>query len=220
MDTKNSMRRTTASTTGTTGTNDTTSATGTICYEAHGNLYLNITNRCTARCVFCIREFSDGVYGYNLRLSREPTVDEIITRLETFDLPGYREVVFTGFGEPTIRLDDVLAVTRWLSERGMTVRLDTNGHAGLLYPDRDVVSELKEAGLCALSVSLNAESEELYNKLCLPVYDHAYQALIDFTRSAVDAGIRTRMTVVDLPAIDVSECECIAHELGAEFFVR
>lgn len=192
----------------------------TICYEAHGNLYLNITNMCTARCVFCIREFSDGVYGYNLRLSHEPSMDEIIDSLKSLDLSKYREVVFTGFGEPTVRLDDVLKVTRWLRERGISVRLDTNGHACLLYPDRDVVSELKEAGLSSVSVSLNAESEELYEKLCLPVYDNAYKALLDFTKSAVDAGIRTRMTVVDLSEIDVKKCERIAHELGADFYVR
>lgn len=197
-----------------------TTGTDTVCYEAHGNLYLNITNRCTARCVFCVREFSDGVYGYKLRLSHEPDVDEIISRLEVLDLSKYREVVFTGFGEPIIRLDDVLAVTRWLSERGIAVRLDTNGHARLLYPERDVVSELKEAGLNAVSVSLNAESEELYNKLCLPVFDNAYQSLLNFTKSAVDADIHTRMTVVCLPEIDVKKCERIAHEVGAEFYVR
>lgn len=196
------------------------SISDTICYEAHGNLYLNITNRCTASCVFCIREFSDGVYGYNLRLSHEPSVAEIIDRLKSLDLSKYREVVFTGFGEPTVRLDCVLEVTRWLSERGISVRLDTNGHAGLLYPERDVISELKEVRISAVSVSLNAESEELYEKLCMPVYDNAYKALLDFTKSAITAGIRTRMTVVDLPEIDVQKCERIAHELGADFYVR
>jgi cyclic pyranopterin phosphate synthase len=196
------------------------STSDTIYYEAHGNLYLNITNRCTASCVFCIREFSDGVYGYNLRLSHEPSVDEIIDSLRSLDLSKYREVVFTGFGEPTVRFDDLLRVTCWLKERGILVRLDTNGHAGLLYPDRDVISELKEAGLSAISVSLNAESEELYEKLCLPAYENAYQSLLDFTKAAVASGIHTRMTVVCLPEINVRKCEHIAHELGADFYVR
>ena len=192
----------------------------TIYYEAHGNLYLNITNRCSASCVFCIRDFSDGVYGYNLRLSHEPTVDEIISELETLDLSKYKEVVFTGFGEPTIRLDQMLEVTRWLTERNIVVRLDTNGHAKLINPDKDVVSELKKAGLSAVSVSLNAESEELYNKLCRPAYDNSYQAMLDFTKEARDAGIHTRMTVVGVPEIDIEKCERIAHEIGADFHVR
>ena len=195
-------------------------AKDTIYYEAHGNLYLNITNQCSASCVFCIRDFSDGVYGYNLRLSHEPTVDEIISELETLDLSKYKEVVFTGFGEPTIRLDEMLEVTRWLTERNVTVRLDTNGHAGLIHPDRNVVSELKEAGLSAVSVSLNAESEELYNELCRPMYDNSYQAMLDFTKEARDTGMQTRMTVVGVPEVDIEKCKHIAHEIGADFHVR
>jgi TatD family-associated radical SAM protein len=191
-----------------------------IYYEAYGNLYLNITNRCSANCVFCIRDFSDGVYGYNLRLSHEPTVDEIISELETLDLSKYKEVVFTGFGEPTIRLDEMLEVTRYLNERNIVVRLDTNGHAELIHPDRNVISELKEAGLSAVSVSLNAESEELYNELCRPIYDNSYQAMLDFTKEARDAGMQTRMTVVGVPEIDIEKCERIAHEIGADFHVR
>ncbi len=192
----------------------------TIYYEAYGNLYLNITNRCSANCVFCIREYSDGVYGYNLRLSNEPTINEIINELEPLDLSKFKEAVFTGFGEPTIRLDELLGIIHWLHERNVTVRLDTNGHASLIHSDRDVISELKEAGLDAVSVSLNAESEELYNKLCKPVYDNSYQAMLDFTKAALEIGMRTRMTVVCLPEVDIEKCERIAHDIGADFHVR
>lgn len=200
--------------------NDNTTSPGTICYEAHGNLYLNITNRCNACCTFCLRELSDGVYGYNLKLSREPTLEEIIAELEKFDLKKYHEFVFTGFGEATIRLDEMLEVTRWLKEQGMQVRLDTNGLVQLMYPDRDVVAEMREAGIDAVSVSLNAESEELYNSLCRPIYKNAYSSVIEFTKAAKEAGIRTRMTVVDLPEIDVEKCERIARDIGADFYAR
>ncbi|MEN6374186.1 MAG: TatD family nuclease-associated radical SAM protein [Smithella sp.] len=192
----------------------------TICYEAFGNLYLNITNRCSAGCVFCIRNSSDGVYGYNLRLSREPSEEEIISELESRELANYKEVVFTGFGEPTCRFDTLLRITKWLHQRGITVRLDTNGHAALMYPGRDVVAELKEAGLDAVSVSLNAESEENYNRLCKPVFAGSYRALLDFAEKAVKAGIRTRMTVVGQQGIDIGECEKKATVLGASFRVR
>ena len=53
----------------------------------------------------------------------------------------------------------------------MHVRLDTNGRAARMYPGRDVVTELKTAGLDAVFVSLNAESEEKYNQLCKPVFE-------------------------------------------------
>ena len=192
----------------------------TISYEAHGNLYLNITNRCSADCVFCIRRSCDGVYGYNLRLSRDPSEEEIVHVLENLDLATYKEVVFTGFGEPTCRFDTVLRLTQWLHQGGIPVRLDTNGHATLICPGRDVVAELKAAGLTALSVSLNAESEEKYNRLCKPVIEGSYQAMLDFTNRAIRAGIRTRMTVVGQQGIDIKACERIATGLGASFRVR
>lgn len=193
---------------------------GTIGYKAHGNLYLNITNRCTAKCSFCIRNLCDGVYGYNLWLSAEPTYDEIINELENTGLEKYNEIVFTGFGEPTCRLDTVLEVTRWLSERGKRVRLDTNGHAKLMYPGRDVVAELKAAGMKSVSVSLNAESGEKYDQLCSPAFSNAYDSLLEFTEESVKAGLRTQMTVVGMPQIDIDACEKIANGLGATFRVR
>ena len=192
----------------------------TIGYEAHGNLYLNITNRCSADCVFCIRKICDGVYGYDLRLSRDPSEEEIMQELANLNLATYKEVVFTGFGEPTCRFDTVIRLTQWLHQRGITVRLDTNGHAALICPGRDVVAELKAAGLTALSVSLNAESEETYNRLCRPVFEGSYQAMLDFTKRAIMTGIRTRMTVVGQQSIDIAECERIATGLGASFRVR
>lgn len=193
---------------------------GTLCYEGHGNLYLNITNRCSASCVFCIRDISDGVYGYDLRLKTEPSVEAILKKLESIDLGKYREVVFTGFGEATLRLDVLLEITRWLKERGIKVRLDTNGHAQLLYPERNVVSELKEAGLDEVSVSLNAESESKYNEICRPAFEDSYGAMLDFTRDAIAAGIQTRMTVVGFNNVDIEKCERIARDIGADFHVR
>lgn len=192
----------------------------TIYYEAHKNLYINLTNRCSADCVFCIRNFADGVYGYNLRLSKEPTTEEVMGALEGLDLSKYREIVFTGLGEPTIRLDLVLAVTSWLKSRNIRVRLDTNGQAALINPGRDVISELKSAGIDSISVSLNAESEEKYNKLCRPIHKNAYGAVLDFVRQARKAGISTRVTVVNVPEIDLEKCEKLAGELDSDFHIR
>ncbi|MCS3924596.1 TatD family nuclease-associated radical SAM protein [Methanosalsum natronophilum] len=193
---------------------------GAITYPAHGNIYLNITNRCTAECTFCIREVSNGVYGYNLTLDNEPTVQEIIKELENHNLKAYKEIVFTGFGEPLIRLDTVIEITKWLKKKGHTVRLDTNGHAKILYPTRNVPLELKEAGIDAVSVSMNAESKEIYNRICRPYHPNAYDSMLEFVKRSVKYGIKTRVTVVNMDEIDINACEMKAHELGAEFYVR
>jgi len=192
----------------------------TILYEAHGNLYLNITNKCTAECVFCIKRHSDGVYGYNLRLSREPELSEIIQELSSVELSKYKEVVFTGLGEPLVRLDDVLEITKWLASRGMPVRLDTIGHAKLLYPGRKVAQELADAGMKIVSVSLNAHDEETYNRLCAPKSRNAYSKMLEFARDISKAGIDLRFTVVNLPAVDIPKCGEIAKEYCADFKIR
>ncbi len=192
----------------------------TIIYEAHGNLYLNITNRCTSECIFCIKRYSDGVYGYNLRLSKEPTLSEIIKELSDIDLSKYKEVVFTGFGEPLVRLDDVLKITKWLTTRGIPVRLDTIGHAKLLYPDRNVAQELSESGVKVVSISLNAQDAETYNQLCDPKYIKAYQKMLEFAKDVSNSGLQLRFTVVNLPVVDVEKCKKIAKEYCADLKVR
>lgn len=193
----------------------------TIAYRAKGNIYLNITNRCSSDCVFCLKTFTDTVYGYNLRLEREPATEEILQELELAFLDGpAEEVVFVGFGEPTLRLDEVIAVTEWLKVRRIRSRLDTNGHGQLLHPQRQVVAELAAAGLDAVSVSLVAHNAEVYNLLCRPLHDKAFRAVIRFAEECIAAGIATRLTVVDLPEVDIEACRSIAEKMGADFLVR
>ncbi len=192
----------------------------TIIYEAHGNLYLNITNRCTAECVFCIKRYSDGVYGYNLRLTKEPALSEIIKELSQIDISQYKEVVFTGLGEPLVRLDDVLEITKWLTTRGIPTRLDTIGHAKLLYPDRNVAEELAEAGMKFVSISLNAQDESTYNRLCDPKFKNSYEKMLEFASDVSKAGMELRFTVVNLPVVDIEKCREIAKVHCADFKVR
>jgi len=195
-------------------------ANDTIIYEAHGNLYLNITNRCTADCIFCVKRYSDGVYGYNLRLSGEPELYDIIKTLSRAVLSQYREVVFTGFGEPLTRLDDVLKITKWLTGHGIQVRLDTIGHASIMYPERNVAQELADSGMKAVSISLNAHNAETYNQLCIPKFRNAYEKMLGFARDVSKTGMELRFTVVELPLVDIDKCRKIAKEYGAGFKVR
>ena len=195
-----------------------------ILYEGHGNLYLNITNRCTMDCGFCIRNFTDGVYGYNLKLEHEPSVDEVINALSGCRLKKYKEVVFTGFGEPLIRFEEVISIIKYLKENRCMVRVDTNGNghlwANVNLTTQDAVDRLVQAGLDAVSVSLNAQNVQMYNELCKPQVENAFDTMLEFTRLCVMAGLDVRMSVVDVEGVDIAACESIAESIGATLIVR
>lgn len=190
---------------------------GRITYPIRNSLYLNITNRCTSACTFCVRYYTNFVKGHNLRLREEPTAAELIK--EIGDPKRYNEIVFCGYGEPLLRLDVVKAVAAEVKRRGGRVRIDTNGHANLIHK-RNVLPEL--AGLVdAVSVSLNAQNAEVYEKLSQPQFGApAYEAVKEFIREAKKHVPDVTATVVDAPGVDVEACKKIVDELGAQFRVR
>lgn len=184
---------------------------------------MNLTNRCSAGCSFCLADFTSEVYGYDLTLSlsEEPEAEDVIHAFELAFLDGApEEAVFAGLGEPTLRLDVILTVVEWLGTRRVPARLDTNGHAALLHPGRDVVGELASAGLRGVSVSLNAHDEFTYDLLCRPTFSRAYRAVLRFIRECVDAGLDVTTTVVDVPEVNTDAAAAVAADLGAAFRVR
>ncbi len=190
---------------------------GQITYPIRNSLYLNITNRCTAACTFCVRYTTDFVKGHNLRLAGEPTAEAVIN--EIGDPKRYAEIVFCGYGEPLLRLDVVKAVSAEVKRQGGKVRIDTNGHANLIHK-RNVLPEL--AGLVdAVSVSLNAQNSEIYEKLTQPKFGSiTYETVKEFIREAKKYIPEVTATVVSAPGVDIEACRKIAEELGAKFRVR
>ena len=45
----------------------------TLTYVYDNKIYLNLTNKCSNNCEFCIRHTGDGVLDYYLWLDKEPT---------------------------------------------------------------------------------------------------------------------------------------------------
>lgn len=189
---------------------------GEIAYRIRDSLYLNITNRCTSRCSFCVKFHSDYVKGHNMRLTDEPSEDEL--KMAIGDPSAYKEVVFCGYGEPLLRLDLVKNVAQWIKEKGGYVRVNTNGHGNLIHK-RNILPEL--AGVVdVLSISLDAQDEKTYNRICSPAFKGAYHGVIAFIREAKKHVHDVTATVVDMEGVDVEMCRRITEELGVNFRVR
>jgi TatD DNase family protein len=187
-----------------------------ITYRIRDSLYLNITNRCTNVCSFCVKFHSDFVKGHRLRLANEPSEEEIISKIG--DPSRYREVVFCGYGEPLQRLDTVKNVAAWVKKHNGKVRINTNGHANLIH-GRDVLPELK--GLIdSISISLDAQDQETYDRLCRPAFKDAYPEMLRFIAGAREYIPEVQVTVVDLEGVDTVKCREIANRLGVKLRIR
>jgi len=188
---------------------------GKIVYPIRNSLYLNLTNRCSNLCTFCAKKASYVVKGHDLELSREPSAEELVQAVG--DPQGYQEIVFCGFGEPLLRLETVKTVAAELKKKGARVRIDTDGQANLVY-GRNILPELK--GLVdAVSVSLNAESPEKYQRLCRsPFGEESFHGILDFIREAKKVIPEVVATIVEMPGVDVEACRRLAEEeLGVKF---
>ena len=189
-----------------------------ISYTIGERLYLNITDRCTLECRFCPKtQGRPEVKGYDLTLSHRPTVEEIIASIG--DPARFAEVVFCGYGEPTMRLKVLLEVARWIKAHGGRVRVNTDGLANLVHKD-DTLPVLAEC-VDALSVSMNAQSAEVYDQHCQPALPGSYERMLEFLRAAPRFIPDVTATAIrGLPGVDIGACERLARSLGVKFRAR
>lgn len=184
-------------------------------------LYVNLTNRCTNRCTFCIRSNKDGVGGgTHLWLSHEPDANEIIDALKKYDVNSFKEVVFCGYGEPTLQIDVLVEVAKWVKENySVLTRINTNGHANK-YHGKDI-TPLFENLIDTVSISLNASNKKAYDESCRSIYGQdAFDIMLDFAKEA-KKHTRVVLSVVDIIGKDeVDRCKEIAKEIGVELRVR
>lgn len=194
----------------------------TITYTIGNSLYINITNACTNDCDFCIRNNSQSVGSANsLWLEREPTKEEIWFDINKRNFLNFKEIVFCGFGEPLIRLDELLWVCENIKKHSnIPIRANTNGHGNLIF-GKNITHKFK--GLIdVISISLNAKNAEDYNNICHPIYgEKAYESILEFAKQCKKYVKEVIFTVVDtLPKDDIEICRNIADEIGVKFRVR
>lgn len=195
-------------------------------YAYGENLYLNLTSLCPTECVFCIKNSAGRrFHGSDLTLEREHELNEIWTAvLERTASRLYGEFVFCGYGESTYRLGAVLELSRRLKRcyPRSARRLNTIGLGSAIW-ERDIVPELAASGLTNVSVSLNTADPRQWAMLHRPrpeMSAKGFESVLEFVRSCVLSDLRTTVTAVELPGVDLPAVRRLAESLGASYLTR
>lgn len=195
-----------------------------ITYEVEGSLYINLTNKCTNNCDFCIRNNGDGAYGSDsLWLIREPSTEEVLESVFSREVTSYREIVFCGYGEPTVRLPELREIALEIKKKypKVKIRVNTNGHSDLIF-ERDT-SPMFSGAVDAVSISLNTPSSEKYIEICHPIYkEKAHPALISFAKNVKEYVGEVFFSVVreSLTEKEIEACQKIALDAGVTLRIR
>lgn len=202
-----------------------------LVYLLDGKIYINLTNRCTNDCIFCLRKDKDDVVGQTLWLDDEnSTAEDVIEQFElkraellTTHNSQFTEAIFCGYGEPMLKFDVLKQVAKYIKDKypEAKIRVNTNGHANYVYK-KNIVPECK--GLIdEFSVSLNGADKAEYDELSQPKFAEAYDEVKNFIKACSDEGISVVASVVEGYKgrhLNLTKCEEIANGLGAKFRVR
>ena len=204
--------------------NDKSKRKDTYLYALDGNLYVNLTNKCSNGCDFCVRNERDSYYGHYLWLQHgDPTADKVMavaTSGQVGSLAQYKEVVFCGFGEPTYKMSEMLQLCDFFHARGLKTRLNTNGQGNLINK-RDITPDLKDK-IDLVNVSLNASCAEKYQPICRSQFgESAFAAIVEFAKSCRKNGVNCRFSIVDcIGEEEVEACKRLAESVKVPLYIR
>lgn len=194
----------------------------TFVYNVHGNLYINLTNRCPCSCTFCIRNNGDGAYGSDsLWLEREPENEEVISEIKKYSPDSFDEIVFCGYGEPMERAKDVSFIGKTLKNiyPNKIIRLNTNGLGDKIngFP----TAQLLNGAVDIASISLNAPDNESYMKVTRPKWNDAFDSMLEFSRECKKYVPSVMFTVVDvISENEINKCKLLSEKEGIPLRVR
>ena len=161
---------------------------------------------------------------YESRLAKVWTNDEVLAEIDKQINSGFtpEEIIFCGYGEPTMALPVLLEVAKSLKAKyTYPLRLNTLGLGSLVW-GRDITKELAPY-IDKVNISLNATDNETWLKIVrpLPQYaDASFDAMQDFIRCAAKHIKEVAVSIVSNQGIDEEKAKNLARSLGAKFFVR
>lgn len=189
-------------------------------YTVDKNIYINLTNRCSNRCEFCVRYYDKQIYG-DLWIKDEPSAETVIDILEKdYNLADYGEVVFCGYGEPTYRFDAIEKICEYVHSKGAKTRINTNGQANEIL-GQDITQRISKC-IDTINISLNATDAVKYDKICHSDYgERAFDIMLDFAKKCVSHGANVVLSVVDvIGQEEIAKAREIAKSVGAKLRVR
>jgi len=194
----------------------------TILYDYKESLYVNITNKCPCSCVFCIRKETDHVGNSDsLWLDHEPTVEEVKNEFKKFNLENYDEIVFCGYGEPLVRINEVIEIAKYI--RGISdlkIRINTNGLSDLIHNKKTAI--LLKDKIDSVSISLNAPNKIRYNEVTKPKFgEKSFDALLNFAEDCKEYIEEVNFSVVDeINNDEIEEAQKLADKMNIVLRVR
>lgn len=191
--------------------------------EGKRNLYVNVTNECNCACTFCLRNLKKMAETSSLWLKKKPTLEEFKEALDKVPWDYIKEVVFCGFGEPTMRLDVLVELLHYVKEKhpDLPTRLNTNGLGELEY-GREIAADFKGV-LDTVSISLNASNPERYYALTRAKYGiGSYEAMLAFAEHSKKYVPHVVLTIVDKVEgpEEIARCKKLCEERQLTLRVR
>lgn len=194
----------------------------TILYDYKQSLYVNITNQCPCSCVFCIRKETDHVGNSDsLWLDHEPTVEEVKEEFKKFNLEKYDEIVFCGYGEPLVRINEVIEIAKYIrSISDLKIRINTNGLSDLIHNKKTAM--LLKNNIDSVSISLNAPNKSRYNEVTRPKFgEKSFDVLLNFALDCKRYVKEVNFSVVDeISNEEIEESQKLADKMNIVLRVR
>mmetsp|Transcript_39658 Transcript_39658/g.64333 ORF Transcript_39658/g.64333 Transcript_39658/m.64333 type:complete len:220 (+) Transcript_39658:220-879(+) len=199
-------------------------------YWLGSRLYLNVTAQCNA-VPLCLQRgpgFAMPEESGFSKLDFEPSVDEMFDAVEDAyknderkDIVGMGEndggVIFAGYGEPLLRLDEITEAAQRIKEsrHGVPLSIKSNG----LFPGEDGVSvaqRLKSSGIDSASIFVPCANPKQFDEIMKPASpDLNFGKLCEFIVSLTDNGVQVKASTVSRQGVDVNEIRQLAAALGA-----
>jgi len=161
---------------------------------------------------------------YNLNLQgKEPSAREVLDALysEMKKAPA-EQIVFCGYGEPTLRLPVMLEICDDLKKNKYpgAIRLNTVGLSNMIWK-KNIVPQLK-GRIDQIYISLNSHIPAQWAKLVRPAagYENGYESVVQFIKESIGNFDKVVVSTVGNIGVDTAAMKKFVENLGAEFYVR